>query len=100
MFALSKKDGSIRPIVVGTTLRRLTTKVGLKTISHDLGEYLRPTQLGYSSKSGSKVAAHAARHYLTSSTQNKVFLKLDIKNAFNCLNRDIFLQEDKERIPI
>ena len=32
-------------------------------------------------------------------TRNKVFLKLDIKNAFNCLNRDIILQEVKERIP-
>ena len=99
LCALSKKDGGIRPIAVGTTLRRLTTKVGFKPISRDLGALFRPNQLGYASKGGSEAAAHAARHYLSSGLQNKVFLKLDIKNAFNCINRDIILQKVKEKIP-
>ena len=99
LCALSKKEGGIRPIAVGTTFRRLTTKVGLKPISRELGTFLRPNQLGYASKGGSEAAAHAARHYLKSNTQNKVFLKLDIKNAFNCINRDIVLQKTKEKIP-
>ena len=84
---------------MGGTLRRLITKVSLKPISQDLGEYLRPSQLGYASSGGGEAAAHAARHYLTSTNKNKVYLKLDIKNAFNCLNRDIFLQRVKEKIP-
>ena len=95
LCALSKKDGGIIPIAVGTTLRRLITKVGFKPISQELGLLFRPNQLGYGSKGGSEAAAHAARHYLTSNIQNKVFLKLDIKNAFNCLNRDIMLQKVK-----
>ena len=33
LCALSKKDGGIRPIAVGTTLRRLVTKAGFKPIS-------------------------------------------------------------------
>ena len=99
LCALSKKDGGVRPIAVGGTLRRLITKVGLNPISQDLGEYLRPSQLGYASSGGCDAAAHAARHYLTSTNKNKVYLKLDIKNAFNCLNRDIFLQRVKEKIP-
>ena len=99
LCALSKKDGGIRPIAVGTTFRRLITKAGLKPISKDLGILFRPNQLGYSSKGGSEAAAHAARHYLTSNIQNKVFLKLDIKNAFNCMNRDVILQKVKEKIP-
>ena len=99
LCALSKKDEGIRPIAVGTTFRRLTTKAGLKPISRDLGNHLRPNQLGYSSKGGSEAAAHAARHYLMSNTQNKVFLKLDIKNAFNTMNRDVILQKVKEHIP-
>ena len=99
LCALSKKDGGIRPIAVGTTLRRLITKVGFKPISQELGLLFRPNQLGYGSKGGSEAAAHAARHYLTRNIQNKVFLKLDIKNAFNCLNRDIMLQKVKEKIP-
>ena len=95
LCALSKKDGGIRPIAVGSTLRRLITKVGFKPISQQLGLFFRPHQLGYDSKGGSKASAHAARHYLTSNTQNKVFLKLDIKNAFNCLNRGTLLQKVK-----
>ena len=99
LFAFSKKEGGIRPIAVGTTLRRLITKAGLKPISHELGVHFRPTQFGFHSKGGSETAAHAARHYLTKNTQEKVFLKLDIKNAFNCMNRDIILQRVKERMP-
>ena len=99
LCALSKKDESIRPIAVGTTFRRLATKAGLKPISRELGILLRPNQLGYSSKGGSEAAAHAARHYLKSNTQDKVFLKLDIKNAFNTMNRDVILQKVKEEIP-
>ena len=33
LCALSKKDGGIRPIAVGSTLRRLVTKVGFKPVS-------------------------------------------------------------------
>ena len=99
LCALSKKDEGIRPIAVGTTFRRLSTKAGLKPISRELGILFRPNQLGYSSKGGSEAAAHAARHYLMSNTQNKVFLKLDIKNAFNTINRDVILQKVKEETP-
>ena len=91
LFALGKKVGGIRPIAVGSTLRRLTTKVGLKPISHKLGEHFEPRQLGYSSKGGCEAARHAARIYLMSYTRIKVFLKSDIKNAFNCMKRDIKL---------
>ena len=99
LCALSKKDCGIRPIAVGSTLRRLITKVGFKPISRELGSLFRPHQLGYASKGGSEAAAHAARHYLTSDTKNRVFLKIDIKNAFNCINRDIILHKVKEKIP-
>ena len=99
LCAFSKRDNGIRPIAVGTTFRRLITKTGLKSVSRGLGTFFRPNQLGYSSKGGCEAAVHAARHYITSNPLNKVFLKLDIKNAFNCINRDIFLQRVKEKIP-
>ena len=54
LCALSKKDGGIRPIAVGTTLRRLITKVGFKPISRELGTLFRPNQLGYASKGGAR----------------------------------------------
>merc|ERR1712120_107041 len=87
------------PIAVGLTLRRLTTKVGLKPLSQGLGSLLRPNQLGYASKGGSEAAAHAARHYLANNPQNKVFLKLDIRNTFNNMHRDVFLDQVKAEAP-
>ena len=72
LCALSKKCGGIRPIAVGSTLRRLITKVGFKPISQDLGTLFRLNQLGYASKGGSEAAAHAARHYITSNRKNSL----------------------------
>ena len=99
LFALEKKDGGVRPIAVGSTLRRLTTKVGLNLVSRNLANHFEPSQLGYSSRGGSEAAAHAARLYLKSDIRNKVLLKLDIKNAFNCMRRDTILLKVKEKIP-
>ena len=96
---MSQKEGGIRPIAVGLTFRRLTSKVGLKPLSRQLGDLLRPNQLGYASKGGSEAAAHAARHYLVNNPQNKVFLKLDISNAFNNMYRDVFLDKVKVKAP-
>jgi len=54
--ALSKKDGSIRHIVVSCTLRRLVAKV------HDrVPQRLAPLQLGFGVKQGAEAPAHAAR---------------------------------------
>ena len=52
LCALTKKDGGIRPIAVGNTMRRLAAKVGARPLSHSLGSELRPVQLGYSTKGG------------------------------------------------
>ena len=97
--ALMKKDGGIRPIAVGNTLRRLATKVGVKPLSVRLGQELRPIQLGFSTKGGCEAAAHAARAYLTSCNHRRVLLKIDMRNAFNCIRRDTFLTAARNRAP-
>lgn len=43
LCALSKKCGGLRPIAVGSTYRRLTTKLACKFVRDEAGEYLRPT---------------------------------------------------------
>ena len=58
--AIRKKDGGIRPIAVGSSLRRLAVKVGSRPIVQALGEELRPVQLGVSTRGGCEAAAHAA----------------------------------------
>ena len=72
---------------MGMTLRRLTAKVLIRPGSGIIGENLRPHQLGYGTRGGCEAAAHSARHLLEKTTEPIVFLKLDIKNAFNTIHR-------------
>ena len=46
LAALPKPDGSLRPIAVGDTLRRLAGKLVLSDIAEDVKTYLEPVQLG------------------------------------------------------
>ena len=91
LCALRKKDGGIRPVAVGSTLRRLATKVGAWPLSPVIGEALQPVQLGFSTRGGCEAAAHAARAYLGRAPGRRVFFKVDMANAFNSLRRDVFL---------
>ena len=97
LCALSKKDGGVRPIAVGNTLRRLATKVGARSMSASIGDSLRPVQLGFSTKGGCEAAAHAARRYLNGASHRRVIFKVDMANAFNSLRRDVFLAAAKQR---
>ena len=49
---------------------------------------------------GCEAAAHAARLYLTMAmTENHVLVKIDFKNAFNCLNREQILKVTHQHNP-
>ena len=99
LCALTKKDGGLRPVAVGNTIRRLAIKVAIKPLSAALGQELRPTQLGFATSGGCEAAAHSARKYIAEATHRRVFLKIDMKNAFNCLRRDSFLEVARRRVP-
>ena len=96
LTALRKKDGGIRPIAVGSTYRRLATKVGLKPLSAQLGQELRPVQLGYGTPGGCEAAVHATRHFAAHLKEDSVAVKLDMRNAFNTVRRDHFLRVARE----
>jgi len=97
LCALSKKDGGIRPIAVGSTLRRLATKVGAKPLASEIGDSLRPVQLGFSTRGGCEAAAHAARRYLQCNQHRRVVFKVDMANAFNSIRRDVFLAAARDK---
>ena len=65
LFAFKKKDGGIRPIAVGLTLRRLVAKVANTKALALCSPFLSPRQLGVGTKGGAEAIAHAARRYLT-----------------------------------
>ena len=90
MTALTKKEGGIRPIAVGCTLRRLVAKVAGFRVRDEMAALLAPRQLGYGVRGGAEAAVHAARLYLQG-LQHRCVLKLDVKNAFNTLRRDKML---------
>ena len=92
LFALQKKNGGVRPIAVGCTLRRLVAKVAGSLVVGEMAALLAPRQLGYGTKNGAEAAVHAMSVYLCSLNPEKVVLKLDFQNAFNSLRRDRMLE--------
>ena len=91
LFGLSKKDGGIRPIAVGCTLRRLVAKIVVHQVNTEVATILAPHQLGVGVKLATEAAAHACRTYVNNLTSGQAVLKLDFNNAFNSLHRDIML---------
>ena len=99
LTVLSKKDGGIRPIAVGGTIRRLIAKIATRSILAETSDRLYPLQLGLGVSKGSEAAVHAARHFLENLSPSKVLMKLDIKNAFNSIRRDKILEAIQVHIP-
>ena len=99
LTALLKKQGGVRPIVVGCTLRRLGAKVAGAKVSEAMGDLLAPRHLGYGVRNGAEAAVHAARLYLHDTSPGTALLKLDFSNAFNFIRRDKVLEAVLEHAP-
>ena len=91
LIALGKKDGGVRPIAVGCTLRRLASKCACNSVKQAMAALLAPHQLGFSIPLGAEAAVHATRVYLQDMPDHHLLLKLDFRNAFNSLRRDKML---------
>ena len=83
----------------GSTIRRLSVKVGSKPIVQAFREELRPVQFGVSTSGGCEAAAHAARRYARDYCHRRVLLKIDMHNTFNSLRRDSLLSVVCVRTP-
>ena len=100
LCALNKKDGGIRPIAVGCTLRRITSKITCSRLKEKLTSYLQPFQLGFGLKCGSEAIAHSLRRYSSfTHPSEKVIIKIDYLNAFNMGFRDIIISRVNELFP-
>ena len=58
MCALTKENGGIRPIAVGNSPRRLTSKAVCGNIREALSAKLFPHQMGFGVKRGAEILAH------------------------------------------
>ncbi|KAG1702407.1 Retrotransposable element SLACS protein [Nymphon striatum] len=100
LMALSKKDGGLRPIAIGNTLRRLVGKACMAKLSATCSRTFRPHQLGVGTRLGAEAAVHSCRRFLCHiPSSEKVLLKIDFKNAFNSVRRDLILKEAKNHAP-
>ena len=95
---------SVRPIFFGATLIALQKPNGdirpIAEVSSRLSKELSPIQLGVGTRLGCEAAVHATREYISRiSGSPKVILKLDMKNAFNSVRRDVVLKAVERRIP-
>ena len=87
LIGLNKKDGGVRPIAIGFSLRRLLSKCANSSAITRMALLLRARQLGVSTAGGREAVIHAARWYLESMPEDHVMVKLYLSNAFNCLHR-------------
>ena len=62
-------SGGIRPIAVGNILRHLVAKSAVLLLGGEIGELLRPTQLGFGTPGGCEAAVHATRRYLSATEE-------------------------------
>ncbi|XP_031348412.1 uncharacterized protein LOC116174613 [Photinus pyralis] len=100
LCALHKKDGGIRPIAVGNTLRRLVGHTACTKSNEQIQKRLAPHQVGVATKRGCESAVHSIRTYVNNpANSEKVLLKIDFRNAFNNIERDNMLEEFKSFVP-
>ncbi|XP_029656497.1 uncharacterized protein LOC115230450 [Octopus sinensis] len=101
LTALNKKDGGIRPISVGCTFRRLAAKILCSRSSHSYPSIFKNIQLGVGVRGGCEASAYSVREFIASKnvSDNCVILKIDMRNAFNSIDRSCFLGECMTQLP-
>ena len=100
-MALRKPNGSLRPIAIGETIRRLTSKVAVDLITERAREIFEPLQLGVKTPNGCEAIVHAARQWFSRncSDPGKVDISVDVSNAFKTIHRAAVLRAVRVHFP-
>ena len=103
LCALRKKDGGLRPIAIGSVYRRLSCRIAAHHAAGLLAPDFRPVQLGVGTRQGCEVAVHATREFISARSNDysspDVLVKVDVRNAFNSVRRDVILKSIRARCP-
>ena len=102
LLASKKKDGGLRPIAIGETLRQLVSKCLAFSVCHSAASTLLPLQVGVGTKGGAEAAVHAINliqndHSIPS--DGKWCLLLDFNNAFNSIDRSHLFSVTRDWMP-
>ena len=102
LVPILKKDGGIRPVVVGEVFRRLISKLCVYSIRPDIMQYLQPIQLGVGLSGGTEAVLHAFNRAIRSEqlvSEDQILSLVDFENAFNEVSRQRFLDIILLRFP-
>ena len=93
LAALPKSSGGLRPVAVGETLRRLVAKAAVVHYRDDFKQHLEPIQMGVGTRFGCEAIVHTVRQWLARNALcvDKCIVKIDLSNAFNCVDRSAVL---------
>jgi hypothetical protein len=99
--AASGVAGGLRPLAVGTVLRRLASILVLHKALPFAADYLLPHQVSTVSAAGTDILVHGFREKLEQfgHDPDKVALRVDAANAFNTVSRAEILERVTEHAP-
>jgi hypothetical protein len=99
-IAFSKSNGGVRPLACGDPFRRLVGKCFCIGAKEDFSNMFAGSNFGVGTKGGVEVVAHTLRDFVTHHMgEGLAALKVDFKNAFNCVNRSSFLSAIHSSFP-
>jgi hypothetical protein len=101
LVGLPKGEGDLRPIAVGESLRRLTAKCLCARAQAKVAQSLFPEQFGVGLPGGGEALVHAVRQWRERSKEESdaVALELDLRNAFNLVERDVLIAQCRAELP-
>jgi hypothetical protein len=97
LIPLAKKAGGVRPIASGDVFRRLGAKLLAAKVKKDMATLLLDHgQVGVGVPGGAEIATHLARRvgdlWQQPDFADHVIVKIDVKNAFNTVDRSAMLE--------
>ena len=104
LIPLRKKDGGVRPIAVGDTLRRVVGKCLLRSASVVMEmASLQPLQCGVGVRNAAEMVGMGLQRYVqskhSSGANDYVVLQVDMRNAFNSISRDAVFKGCLAKVP-
>ncbi|MGV8142620.1 MAG: reverse transcriptase domain-containing protein, partial [Candidatus Pacearchaeota archaeon] len=84
--AIMKGDTDVRPIAIDHPITKIASYSALNLWKNELNTFCGPFQLGNPVSGGAEILIHSVRMLLENDKHN-CCLKLDLKNAFNSINK-------------
>ena len=94
--------GKLRPIGVGEAIRRIAARAVVRQLSARLRQHFSPLQYGVETRGGAHQVLLTLRGHVEraiADSEPVLLLRIDAKNAFNCLARKAFFSELRKHFP-